>query len=236
MNLPSLVNIWTRRFSRSARYTIPSTRSACATLKCVGPSGSGKVFGETIAQLSSPPGGLPKAPYIRFAVTVRYEQFVGWRMDPGVSGAIHIDRVSIAFALVAFANLQHEFAVARELQVRVIGDGFEPSESRGWAIVLAHPDKALVVDMDAVFALGPVISACRPAPSLDEVVGGIEHDNRGRRLPGVFGLERARRVQEPDIVLRVDGEARRISELHLRRQLRPRRIDLKYRHAASLRR
>src|SRR5262249_57877452 len=102
------------------------------------------------------------------AVTIRYEQFVGWRMHPGVGGAMHIDRVSIALALVAFANLQHESAVARELQVRVIGDGFEPSEPRGWAIVPAHPDKALVVDMDAVFALGPVISACLPAPSLDE--------------------------------------------------------------------
>src|SRR6516165_9368254 len=51
----------------------------------------------------------------------------------------------------------------------------------------------------------------------------------------VFGLERARTVQEPDIVLRVDGEARRISELELRWQPRPRRIDLEHRHAAGLR-
>src|SRR6516225_10025794 len=58
----------------------------------------------------------------------------------------------------------------------------------------------------------------------------------GRRMdPGVFGLERARTVQQPDIVLRVDGEARCISELELRRQLRPRRIDLEHRHAAGLR-
>src|SRR5262249_21828154 len=42
-------------------------------------------------------------------------------------------------------------------------------------------------------------------------------------------------VQEPDIVLRVDGEARRISELELRWQPRPRRIDLEHRHAAGLR-
>src|SRR4029077_20617689 len=102
-------------------------------------------------------------------------------------------------------------------------------------IVPAQPHKALVVDMDAVLALGPVISAARPAPSLDEVAGGIKHDDRGRRLPGVFRLERARTVQEPNIVLRVDGEARRISKLELRRQLRPRRIDLEHRHAAGLR-
>src|SRR5215831_11369637 len=39
------------------------------------------------------------------AVTVGYEQFVGWRMDQGVGGAVHIDRVGIALALVAFADL-----------------------------------------------------------------------------------------------------------------------------------
>src|SRR6516162_7935751 len=50
----------------------------------------------------------------------------------------------------------------------------------------------------------------------------------------VFGLERARTVQEPDIVLRVDGEARRISELELRRQLRPRLVNLEHRNAARL--
>jgi hypothetical protein len=58
------------------------------------------------------------------------------------------------FALVAFADLQHEFAVGRELQVSVIGDRFEPGEARGRTIVSAQPHKALVVDMDAVLALG----------------------------------------------------------------------------------
>ena len=51
-NLPSLVNICTRRFSRSATYTMPSlaTRIACTMLKSGGPSPSGKLFGPTIAQ------------------------------------------------------------------------------------------------------------------------------------------------------------------------------------------
>src|SRR5262245_35785999 len=88
--------------------------------------------------------------------------------------------------------------------------------------------------MDAVLALGPVVSAPRPAPGLHEVARRIEHDDRGRSLSGVFGLERARAVQEPDIVLRVDGEARRISELELRRQIRPRRANLEHGKAARL--
>src|SRR5262245_51904318 len=208
MNLPSLVNIWTRRFSRSARYTIPSlaTRIACATLKCAGALGIGKSLrrNDRTAVLAAwrlakgAPHPLERAG-VRvedddavIAVTVGYEQFVGRRMDPGVGGAVHIDRVGIAPALVAFADLQHEFAVGRELQVRVIGDRLEPGEARGRTIVPAQPHKALVVDMHAVLALGPVIPAARPTPSLDEVAGGIEHDDRGRRLPGVFGLERAR--------------------------------------------
>src|SRR5207237_10147517 len=41
------------------------------------------------------------------AVTVGYEQFVGWRMDPGVGGAVHIDRVGIALAVVAFTDRTH---------------------------------------------------------------------------------------------------------------------------------
>src|SRR5262249_44341970 len=85
-------------------------------------------------------------------------------------------------------------------------------------------------------ALGPVVSAPRAAPGLHEVARRIEHDDRGRSPSGVFRLERARAVQEPDIVLRVDGEARRISELELRRQLRPRRVNFEHWNAARWRR
>src|SRR5262249_3385562 len=59
----------------------------------------------------------------------------------------------------------------------------------------------------------------------------------GRRLSLWFdqlvaGLARA--VQEPDIVLRVDGEARLITELELR-LLRPRRVNLEHWNVARLR-
>src|SRR6516225_10975821 len=169
------------------------------------------------------------------AVTVRHEQFIGRCMHPGVRGAVHVDRVSIALALVASADLQHELSVGRELQVCIIGNRLEPGQAGGRTIVSADPHEALMVDIDAMLALGPVISAPRAAPGLHEVASRIEHDDRGRSLSGVFGLERARTVQEPDIVLRVDGEARRISELELRRQLRPRRVNLEHRNAARLR-
>ena len=156
-------------------------------------------------------------------------------MHPGIRGAVHVDRVSIARALVASADLQHELSVGRELQICIIGNRLEPGQAGGRTIVSADPHEALVVDMDAVLALGPVVSAPGAAPGPHEVARRIEHDNRGRGLSGIFWLERARAVQEPDIVLRVDGEARRISELELRRQPRPRRVNLEHRNTARLR-
>ena len=43
---------------------------ACATLKSGRPSPSANVFGAVIAQLSTPPGGLPKAPQVRLNAPV----------------------------------------------------------------------------------------------------------------------------------------------------------------------
>src|SRR5438067_13750525 len=133
-------------------------------------------------------------------------------MHPCVRCALHVDRIGIPLALVASADLQPELAVGCELQVCVIGNRLQPGEAGRRTIVSADPHETLMVDMDTVLALGPVISAARAAPSLDEVARRIEYDDRGRCLPGVFGLERPRAVQKPDIVLCVDGKARGISE------------------------
>src|SRR5262249_51892657 len=117
----------------------------------------------------------------------------------------------------------------------VIRDRLEPGEAGRRTIVSSDPHEALMVDMDAVLALGPVISAARATPSLDEVARRIEYHDRRRSLGGVFGLECPRTVQEPYTVLSIYGEARRISELPLRRHLRPRRVNLEHRRAAGLR-
>ena len=51
-NFPSVVNDCTRRFSRSATYTVPSfaTRRACTMLKFCGPGPAGNSFGVTTSQ------------------------------------------------------------------------------------------------------------------------------------------------------------------------------------------
>jgi len=96
MNLPSLVNIWTRRFSRSATYTMPSlaTRSECTTLSCCGPGASKLVLRKIFAMIvvlrlvgEGAPRSLERAGVgiedddAVVAVAVGYEQLVGRRID-----------------------------------------------------------------------------------------------------------------------------------------------------------
>src|SRR5262249_38337857 len=87
--------------------------------------------------------------------------------------------------------------------------------------------------MDAVLALRPFEARAFAAPGLDEVAGVVEHQDCRRRL-SLFGLERARPLQHPDIVLRVDADAGGIGEPPLRRHLGPRAGDLEHRHGAGL--
>src|SRR5215218_3544123 len=78
------------------------------------------------------------------------------------------------------ADLQHELAVAGELQdVAVL------------IAVRREPDEALVVDVDAVLVLRPVVALARAAPGLDEIALGIELEHRGGGLAAL----RARRVE-----------------------------------------
>ena len=57
----------------------------------------------------------------------------------------------------------------------------------------------------------------------------------GAAILALLGLERARPLQHPDIVLRVDADAGGIGEPPLRRHLRPGAVDLEHRHGAGLR-
>jgi hypothetical protein len=134
----------------------------------------------------------------------------------------------------AAAKLHDQPAVLRELQHLVIGHGLEPRQSVGGAIVATHPHEALVVEMDPVLAFGPFIAVARSAPGLDETASRVEHHHRRRGHRGFFGLERSRPMQKPDVILSVDGEAGRISELPFRRHFRPRSVHLERGQTAGL--
>src|SRR5207253_9653343 len=94
------------------------------------------------------------------------------------------------------------------------------------ARVSAEPYEALRIDVDAVLALRPFIAIARPAPRLDVIACGIEHDHRWSSHGFLLWFECSRPVQDPNIVLCIDRNARGISELPLGRHLRPPAIHL----------
>ena len=154
--------------------------------------------------------------------------FVGLRIDFGIGRLAQAGEV-IAVGLVALlADLQHEFAVARELEILAV-----------FVAVAADPDEALVVDTDAVFVLRPVVALARAAPGPRKLAVLIElHDGGSRRTaPAGRRIERSRLLvigeafrplDHPDMVLRIDGDAGRLTHDPIVGQgLRPRRIDLK---------
>jgi hypothetical protein len=141
------------------------------------------------------------------AVAVGDVQLIALRMHPDISRPMQVGGIGVALALVAVTDLQHELAVLRELQQLVVGDRLQARQAVRGAAVPAQPHEALVVDMNAVLAFGPLEAAAGAAPGLDVVAGRVEdHDGR-RRHGGLLGLEGARPMQEPDIVLGIDREA-----------------------------
>src|SRR5215467_6482309 len=79
-------------------------------------------------------------------VAVGGEDFLGRHIDSNVGGrAEPISRVAVA-ALARLADLQHEFAVHRELEQLAV-----------LAAVAGEPDELIAVDENAVLALGPLI-------------------------------------------------------------------------------
>ena len=148
-------------------------------------------------------------------------------MHPGVRRTVQVLRIPVAFALVGVSDLHDELAVLRKLQQLVVRD---PRLPPGRTAVSTDPHVALVVDMNAMLPARPLEAGSRSTPGLDEIPGRIENHDRRRRHRGLLRPKCARAMQKPDIVPRVDGEARLIPELEFRRQLWPARINLECRH------
>ena len=103
----------------------------------------------------------------------------------------------------------------------------------------------LIVDRDAVIRVGPVVALPGSAPVADQIAGGVELENRRRRRAALRGrrigrrvhlarLERAGAMDDPDVVLGIDGHADRLAENpFVRQRLRPQRIDFEARRLNS---
>jgi hypothetical protein len=125
-----LVNIWTRRYSRSATYTGAVFGDAdgvyYAELLRAGIREAGRrdqltvvVVHRLVAECAPHPLELASVRVedndAVIAVAVGHEQFVGRLMDPRIGRAMHIRCVGIALALIAVANLHDEPAILCEL-------------------------------------------------------------------------------------------------------------------------
>src|SRR5262249_11151460 len=102
-------------------------------------------------------------------ISVGDVDLVGLGIDLGVGRLAQASEV-VAVGLVALlAGLQHEFALARELQILAV-----------LLAVAADPDEALVVDAHTVLVLRPIVAGSGTAPGLHQLAVLVElHDRRG---------------------------------------------------------
>ena len=142
--------------------------------------------------------------------------------------------VGVALALIAVADLHHEFAVGRELQDLVVPDRLHPRLAIGRTIDAADPHETLGIDVDAVLALRPLVARCVAAPGAQEIAIGIEHQDRRRGLREIRVLQGPRPMNDVDVALRVRIDVGHVSELVLRRHLGPGLVHLEHRQFTPL--
>src|SRR5215472_1621282 len=162
------------------------------------------------------------------AIAVGDVDFVGLLVDRRLRGLAKLGRVVGALARRDLADLRHVFAVERELQDRVVVVG-----------VAADPDKATLVDLDAVLASDPLIAFAGATPGAQQIAVHVEFQHRrcrhaafrARRIERCAFLvvgQRARAMDHPDVALPVDGDAADLADDPVVRQrLWPGGVDRK---------
>ena len=155
--------------------------------------------------------------------------------------------------MAGLADLHQELAVLRKFQHLIVQVGrgcgrgrfvrraTRRRRSRLAPAVAANPHIAFVIDCNPVVRIRPIVAVARSAPVVKQVARRIELQNRrsrrtthghGRIRRGVeFALfERALAMDDPDIILRINGYADRHSdEPMVRQRLRPQRVHFKHR-------
>ena len=160
------------------------------------------------------------------AVAIGDVQLVRRLMDPDVSGAMHVARVGVALLALLSPMRIASLPSPVSFRIWIVIDRLQFGDAVGGAVVAGDRHKAFRVDVDAVLTLGPLRAGVLTAPALDERAGGVEHHHRRRGRRRLAWLQRARAMQQPDVVLAVDREARGVAKLPLRRYLRPRLVHL----------
>src|SRR5258706_12142452 len=142
------------------------------------------------------------------AVAIADENFVVGRLRIDRRRPAHMRIAVAALGSAGLADLQDEFAIAREFQKVIVR-----------RIVAGSPHVALPVDVNAVLVLRPVIPLPGAAPGLLDVAVPVELDDRRRRLAAAVRRRLLLRtlvvveqgggtMQDPHVILAVDGHAR----------------------------
>ena len=166
------------------------------------------------------------------AVAVRHEHFVRRRVDGNARGLVDVLRVVASAGLAVLPDLEQELSGVGELQdVRVL------------VAVPRQPHVVFVIDVDAVFDVGPVVALSRTTPRLEQVPRLIEFQDRRRRRTAIGRLVaevfvvlvgRARTMDHPDVVVGIDVDARHLSQQPVVRQmLGPGRVGFELRQRAA---
>jgi len=141
-------------------------------------------------------------------IAVGYVDLVCLRIDFRIGWTAETRNVIAVGLLARFADLQNEFSGTRELQVLAVK-----------VAVSANPRKARRIDADAMLVLWPLIAVAWAAPSLEQISFAIKFHHR-RSRPAAFGgrwierqrlliiRKRAGTLNDPDMVLRIDRNAR----------------------------
>src|SRR5262245_28965184 len=83
-----------------------------------------------------------------------------------------------------------------------------------------------------MFTVGPVEAGSRTSPRADERPLVVELEHRRRRAAALVLGYGPRTVQDPDVIVPVDGNPRNLAEHPVVRELRPRGVHLEPRHGA----
>ncbi len=145
--------------------------------------------------------------------------FIGFRVDKNVGGSVDVLRVGVALALAARPKLLDELSLNRELQQHVVADA-----------AATDPDDVPMVDENAVFCDGPVVSRRVAAPGIDKFSLGVELENRRRHSTFQVLRHRSGTVQYPDVIAPVDRDRRDDTHHPIIGKSRPVGVDLKHRH------
>ena len=112
------------------------------------------------------------------AVAVGDEQLVGLRQHPHVRRLVQVQRVGVALALGAAADLHHELAVLRELQELVVGHRLQARAGFCRCSCCRPPTRSPCGRCGCRARARAIRSRARAAPRLDEVARRVEHHDR----------------------------------------------------------